>query len=233
MGEGLQIDEHPPFAVTVDLLVFTLSASALEVLLVKRGAAPHQGRWALPGGFVRERESLEDAARRVLHTKTGLDPDAVHLEQVQTFGAPKRDPRLRVVSVAYMAFAHERGEPQAGPSETAAAWTDVADASGRKLAFDHARILEVGLERARAKLEYSTLAVHFCEPEFTLAELRRVYEVAWDTELDAPNFARKVSAVDGFLIETGNSVKQGRGRPAKTYRAGPATIIFPPLQRPE
>jgi 8-oxo-dGTP diphosphatase len=221
------------FAVAVDLVVFTIRDEQLCVLVVRRGVPPYRGRPALPGGFVHEEEALVDAAERELAEETGLVDAAVHLEQLATYGDPRRDPRLRVVSVAYLAFAAELPEPEAGTDAADARWHPVAGllADRRRLAFDHDTILADGLERARAKLEYSPLATAFCADEFTVAELRRVYEVVWGTRLDPRNFHRKVTGAQGFLVPTGRQTTRNGGRPAQLYRRGDATLLNPPITR--
>jgi len=221
------------FAVTVDLVVFTIREDELCVLAIRRGASPFRGRWALPGGFVEEEEGLLDAAQRQLAEETGLEEVAVHLEQLATYGAPRRDPRMRVVSVAYLALAAELPEPAAGTDASEAWWRPVTDMlSGQsRLAFDHSEILADGLERARAKLEYSPLATAFCADEFTVAELRNVYEVVWGTDLDPRNFHRKVTGSPGFLVPTGKQTIRNGGRPAQLYRRGKATLLSPPISR--
>jgi 8-oxo-dGTP diphosphatase len=221
------------FGVTVDLVVFTIREEQLCVLTVRRGVAPYRGRWALPGGFVDEAEGLLEAAERELAEETGLDAGEVHLEQLATYGDPRRDPRLRVVSVAYLALAASLPEPAAGTDAADARWQPVAEllAARRRLAFDHDAILRDGLERARAKLEYSPLATAFCAPEFTVAELRRVYEVVWGTRLDPRNFHRKVTGADGFLVPTGRMTTRDGGRPAQLFRRGDATLLSPPIIR--
>jgi 8-oxo-dGTP diphosphatase len=221
------------FAVTVDLVVFTIREDELCVLAVRRGVAPFRGRWALPGGFVQKKEGLLDAARRELAEETGLEDLPVHLEQLATYGSPRRDPRMRVVSVAYLALAAELPEPAAGTDASEAWWRPVADTlSGQsRLAFDHDEILADGLERARAKLEYSPLATAFCADEFTVAELRHVYEVVWGTDLDPRNFHRKVTGSPGFLVPTGQQTTRNGGRPAQLYRRGKAKLLSPPISR--
>ncbi|WP_046528831.1 NUDIX hydrolase [Cellulomonas sp. FA1] len=223
--------DHPPFAVTVDLVVLTLRDDALHVLLVERGADPWRGRWALPGGFVRPDEGLDAAAARELAEETGVRDVPGHLEQLASYGDPDRDPRMRVVSVAYLALAPDLPEPRAGSDAAGAAWVRVDDALARPLAFDHARVLADGVERARAKLEYSPLAAAFCADEFTVAELRRVYEAVWGRPLDPRNFHRKVTGVPGLLVDTGRTRAEGRGRPAVLYRRGDVTTLHPPLSR--
>lgn len=242
----------PPFAVTVDLVVLTVRGHALCALVVRRGESPYQGRWALPGGFVRVDEDLEAAAARELTEETGLrvqgpdDPHAgAHLEQLATYGDPRRDPRMRVVSVAYLVLAPDLPTPTAGGDAHSVRWTPVdtlltaGDAHDREeerpapLAFDHGRILADGVERARSKIEYSSLATAFCPPEFTVGELRRVYEVVWGVALDPRNFHRKVTGTPGFLVPTGGTTTRQGGRPAQLFRAGGATLLNPPMLRPE
>ncbi|CAM5609417.1 NUDIX hydrolase [Streptomyces narbonensis] len=260
---------YPPFAVTVDLVVLTVRRHALCTLIVKRGEAPFQGRWALPGGFVREGEDLGAAAARELVEETGLrahdpgDPPPVpgngaHLEQLATYGAPDRDPRMRVVSVAHLALAPDLPAPRAGGDANSARWATVGELLGEDgpvgdeeamgegsdregglgggaepLAFDHAQILADGVERARSKIEYSSLATAFCPPEFTVGELRRVYEAVWGVALDPRNFHRKVTGTPGFLVPAGGTTTRQGGRPAQLFRAGGATLLNPPMLRPE
>ena len=224
----------PSFRVTVDLVVLTVRAGALTALAVRRGVPPYKGRWALPGGFVRPDEDLLDAAVRELEEETGLTSVAVHLEQLRTYGGPRRDPRGRVVTVAYLALAPDLPAPAAGTDASAARWAPVDDllATPARLAFDHATILADGVERARAKLEYTPLAAAFCPPEFTIAELRHVYEAVWGTSLDPRNFHRKVTGTPGFVEETGASTARHGGRPAQLYRRGDASLLHPAMLRP-
>lgn len=222
-----------PFAVTVDLAVFTLRAGALHVLLVERGQEPYAGRWALPGGFVQPDESAERAARRELGEETGLtDVSGLHLEQLRTYSEPDRDPRMRVVSVAFTALLPDAPEAHGGSDAAQARWTPYD--SARELAFDHDRILADARERVGAKLEYTCLATAFCPPEFTLGELQQVYETVWGTALDRPNFRRKVLATPGFVEAVPGAARLtgGRGKPAALHRAGTATALHPPLLRP-
>ncbi|MFG3283474.1 NUDIX domain-containing protein [Streptomyces sp. NPDC048111] len=238
--EGYDPYAFEPFAVTVDLAVFTVREGALHALLIRRGQDPYAGAWALPGGFVLPRESAELAARRELAEETGLSDAVVaglHLEQLRTYSEPDRDPRMRVVSVAYTALVPDLPEPRGGGDAAHAAWVP---ADGHRdlavdLAFDHARILADARERVGAKLEYTCLATSFCPPEFTLGELRQVYETVWGTALDRPNFRRKVLATPGFVEQVAGASRLtgGRGKPAALYRTGPATALHPPLLRPE
>ena len=242
----------PPFAVTVDLVVLTVRRHALCALAVRRGESPFQGRWALPGGFVRADEDLTTAAARELSEETGLRTDApagrnpcAHLEQLATYGDPQRDPRMRVVSVAHLALAPGLPAPTAGGDAHSARWAPVetllgnGDGAAREgeltvpLAFDHDQILADGVERARSKIEYSSLATAFCPPEFTVGELRRVYEAVWGVALDPRNFHRKVTGTPGFLVPTGGTTTRQGGRPAQLFSAGGATLLNPPMLRPE
>ncbi|GAA2828573.1 NUDIX domain-containing protein [Kitasatospora paracochleata] len=229
--------EYPPVAVTVDVVALTLRHGTLHVLLVERGTPPHLGRLALPGGFLRAgREDLATAAARELAEETGLtELPRVHLEQLGSYGAPDRDPRMHVVSVAHLAFAPDLPDPQAGSDAAAAAWHPVDTLDPAALAFDHARILADALDRARAKLEYTPLAAAFLGPDFTIPELRAVYESVWGDPLHPGNFHRKVLSVPGFLRPTGDTTPHGspRGGPrARRYRLGDATRLHPPLLRP-
>lgn len=224
--------EYPPFAVTVDLVVLTIRNDQLCVLTIRRGEVPYKGKVALPGGFVRVNEDIHAAAARELAEETGVGTaHGVHLEQLATYGAPKRDPRMRTVSVAYLAMAANLPEPTAGTDAASASWMPIDDAVGSDLAFDHGEILRDGLERARAKLEYSTLATAFCGDQFTVADIRNVYELVWGATIDPRNFHRKVLASEGFVEATGEQVTRGRGRPAQLFRAGPASALHPPIQR--
>jgi len=222
--------------VTVDLVVLTIRPTvgrprgALHGLLVRRGVPPYRGRWALPGGFVLDHEDLPDAAERELTEETGLTGAGGHLEQLATYGAPGRDPRGRVVTVAYLALVPDLPAPTPGSDAAAAAWHEIAAAP--RLAFDHARILADGVERARAKLEYTPLGAAFCPPEFTVARLREVYEAVWGRPLDPRNFHRKVTSTPGFVAPVGQRTGGARGRPAELYRRGAATTLYPPLLRP-
>lgn len=230
-ADGYDAAAFPRVAVTVDLVVLTLRDGELNVLLVERGASPFRGALALPGGFVQPRETLDAAAARELAEETGLREVPGHLEQLRTYGDPDRDPRMRVVSVAYLALAPDLPDPVPGTDAASARWVPVGGTSAGALAFDHAQILSDGVERARAKLEYTSLATAFCAPEFTVADLRAVYEAVWGRPLDPRNFHRKVTGTPGLLADTGRTRAEGRGRPAVLYRPGPAGSLHPPLTR--
>ncbi|MGW8696137.1 NUDIX hydrolase [Streptomyces eurythermus] len=225
----------PSVLLTVDLVILTLREGRLCVLLVERGEDPFRGMQALPGGFLNHAgEEILDAAHRELSEETALTAGWVHLEQLAVYGDVGRDPRGRVVSVAHLAIAPGLPQPVAGTDAMDAEWVPAeAVLSGEvELAFDHHRIVTDGIERARKKLESTALATAFCGKLFTIAELQQVYEAVWGTELDTRNFYRKVQAVDGFIVPAGSGRRSTGGRPARLYRAGPKTVLIPPLTRP-
>ena len=229
MADPLQLTA----AVAVDLVVLTVREGRFLTVVVERGIPPFKGRLALPGGFVLANEALAEAAARELAEETGVGAGSAHLEQLATYGDPGRDPRGRVVSVAYLALVPDLPDPVPGSDAAGAGLESVNDllAGPDRLAFDHHRILSDGVERARAKLEYSTLATAFCPPSFTVAELRRVYEAVWGFELDPRNFHRKVTSTPGFVEETGSRTTRQGGRPAQLYRRGEAKYLYPPFLR--
>ncbi|HET9654575.1 MAG TPA: NUDIX domain-containing protein [Kineosporiaceae bacterium] len=214
-------------------MVLTVRDDTLQALTVRRREAPFRDWPALPGGFVRPDETLDATARRKLGEETGLQAPG-HLEQLGSYGDPGRDPRMRVITVAYLALAPDLPAPQPGGDAGDAAWTPVSQLLGphARLAFDHGRILADGVDRARAKLEYTNLAAAFCPPEFTIAELRHVYDVVWGVTLDPRNFHRKATGSAGFLEPLDATTSRGGGRPAQLFRAGPARLLSPPILRP-
>ncbi|HET8929120.1 MAG TPA: NUDIX domain-containing protein [Acidimicrobiales bacterium] len=237
------LSHYPPMAVTVDLACLTIRGGRLAVLLIERGGHPFRGRWALPGGFARADETLSESAHRELAEETATS--VAHSEQLGTYGDPGRDPRGHIISVAYLAFGPDMANPEAGDDAAAARfWTiedldldgnrgsDTGHGAGIDLAFDHRLIIADAVERARAKLEYTTLGCAFCAETFTMVELRDVYEAAWGTPVHPANFRRKVLSTPGFVIPVGTAASNGRGRPAELYRQGPATRMNPPLLRP-
>ena len=224
--------EHPIFSVTVDVVALTIRENALCALVVERGAEPFRGQWALPGGFVEVSEDLVDAAERELLEETAVSSQDLRLEQLATYGTPGRDPRGRTVTVAWLAVLPGGPEPTGGSDAAHAAWLPIDRLLERGvLAFDHEGVLADGVERARAKLEYTGLATAFVDDEFTVAELRQVYEVMWARTLDPGNFHRKVTRTDGFLTDVGRSVTRGPGRPAELFRFAGAAVLHPPLSR--
>jgi 8-oxo-dGTP diphosphatase len=225
--------DHPFVYLTADVVAFAMRPSTgLSVLLVKRGNPPFKGRWAFPGGFVDEGEDVERAARRELAEETGLSTRRIRLDLLAPYTAPRRDPRHRTVSIAFLAALGPDVEPTAGDDAADAAWVPVAELLGtRRLAFDHAQLLSDGLERLRADLEGTTRAVSLLPEEFTVAELREVYEAVWGRALDPGNFQRKVTGVPGFLEDTGFQRVGGRGRPATLFRGGGGEVLWPPMSR--
>jgi len=203
---------HP--SVTVDLAIFTVDDAVLKLLVVRRGMEPFKGNWALPGGFVRIDESLEAAAARELAEETGLT--GAYLEQVGAFGDPRRDPRERVISIAYFAIvsAHKR-ELRAGSDAAEARWCDVANLP--KLAFDHPAIVEAACARLAEKARRTALATEFLGPEFTLTELQRVHEALLGQQIDKRNFRKWVSSVE-HLRSTGRVRRGDAHRPALLFR---------------
>jgi 8-oxo-dGTP diphosphatase len=226
---------RPPASLTaaVDLVIFTVRDGRLHVLLIERGNMPYRGEAALPGGFVRDGEALDAAARRELREETGVAGDRLHLEQLHAYGDPGRDPRGRIISIAYLALGPDLPMPQAGTDASAAHWTLVSSVLDGQitLAFDHEKILRDGLERARSQLEHTTIATAFCTEPFTIADLRQIYEAVWGLPLDPSNFRRKVMKTEGFVIPIGERRLPDVGRPAGLFRRGLAETLTPPLTR--
>jgi 8-oxo-dGTP diphosphatase len=231
---GYDPSQFPPFAVTVDVVILTMSGGLLSVVLVCRGEEPFEGLWAIPGGFKRPSETLDEAATRELAEETGVDAARL-LTQFGAYGDPGRDPRMSVVTVAYLAVVRDVGAIVAGTDAAAAALLPVSDVlSGKiELAFDHQRIVRDAIERVRVELELTGIATAFVGTTFTLAELRAVYEAVWGVQLDAANFRRSVVAEDGWVIPTGRRAQPGPagGRPAELYRAGRAWRHGGPIHR--
>ncbi|GGO23017.1 NUDIX hydrolase [Microbispora rosea subsp. aerata] len=225
----------PVVLLAVDLVILTLRRSRLHVLLVERGVEPYKGALALPGGFLQHaEEEIIAAAHRELAEEADLDVETLRLEQLGVYGDPGRDPRGRVVSVAYLAIAPRLPEPTAGTDAADAGWQPVERVltGDLTLAFDHRRIITDGVERARTKLEYSSLATAFCGPTFTITDLQNVYEAVWGIPLDPRNFYRKVQKTEGFIVPAGTARRSATGRPARLFRAGPHTALYPPMVRP-
>jgi 8-oxo-dGTP diphosphatase len=224
----------PAFAVTVDIVILTMSENVLHVLLVRRGEDPFQGMWAIPGGFKRPTETLDEAAKRELSEETGVDAASL-LTQFGAYGDPGRDPRMNVVTVAYLAVLRDVGSVVAGSDAADAALVPASDVLNGELelAFDHLQIVRDAIERVRVELEVSGIATAFVGTTFTMAELRAVYEAIWGVQLDAANFRRSVVSDDGWVIPTGQHARPGPsgGRPAELYRAGRAWSHGGPIQR--
>ena len=223
--------------VAVDIVALTVIDHTLHALVVRRGIEPFTDHLALPGGFLREGEQTDEAAARELEEETGITPG--HLEQLRSYGPLGRDPRGPILSVAHLLLAPSFSPTRAGGDAAGALWhpVDALLTSPSPLAFDHARILADGVERARSKIEYSPLATSFCGPEFTITQLRTTYEAIWGSALDPRNFHRKATKTASFIEPTGGTVREGAGRPAALYRLAPgvdetAFVLDPPLRRP-
>ncbi|WP_439899001.1 NUDIX hydrolase [Paenarthrobacter aurescens] len=236
-------ESHPAperFPVTVDVVALTVRDGELNVLLITRLIEPFRGKLALPGGFVLAGEDLLEAAVRELAEETGVEHLPGHLEQLGSYGPKGRDPRGDVLTVAHLLLAPDFPVLSAGSDAEQAAWYPVAEVP--ELAFDHARILDDAVERAKSKLEYSPLGAAFCGDEFTIAQLRAVYEAVWGTRLDPRNFHRKATGTPGFLEEVGRMTAGDAGRPAALFRLAPEArptaghptraVLNPPLMRP-
>lgn len=213
--------EYPHPAVTVDMVIFTIRDGQLKLLLVRRAGEPYRGKWALPGGFVRLDEGLDEAAVRELTEETGVC--GVYLEQLYTFGGPERDPRERVITVAYYALIpSDRLQLRAATDAEAVGWFGLDELP--PLAFDHADIVATAHKRLVAKLDYSTIAFQFMPEEFTLGELQGVYETILQADIDKRNFRKWVLALEQ-VEETGEERREGAHRPAKLYRVkDPGTV---------
>lgn len=206
--------EYPRPAVTVDIVVFTLREARLQVLLVQRGHPPFEGSWALPGGFVQMEESLEEAAARELEEETGVGQ--AYLEQLYTYGEPERDPRGRVITVAYYALLPKDAPIRAegGSDASQASLFPIETLPG--LAFDHAEIIDYAIRRLRYKLEYSAVGFELLPEEFTLTEIQQTYEKILGERLDKRNFRRRI--LQAGVIEKTDHMRTGEGRPARLYR---------------
>lgn len=198
--------------IAVDIVIFTIQSGVLKVLLVKRRIAPFLGQHAIPGGFVHENEDLDQAALRELREETGVTD--VYLEQLYSFGAPGRDPRGRVISIAYFALISADRQLKAGSDAAEANWWPVKELP--TLAFDHAEVLAYALERLRNKLEYTTVGFQLLPEKFTLTQLQEVYEAILDKKLDKRNFRRKMSLLK--ILKPLKEYQHGGRRPAQLFR---------------
>jgi len=206
--------QYPRAALTVDCVVFGFDDGELKVLLIERALEPFKGSWALPGGFVRVDETLDTAARRELAEEAGLKE--VFLEQLYMFGTVDRDPRERIVSVAYYALVKLADFSTKGATEAAdARWFRVSQAP--KLAFDHAEILATALARLKGKVRYQPIGFELLLPKFTLSQLQHLYEAVLETALDKRNFRKKVLGF-GLLVPLKEIQMAGRHRPAQLFR---------------
>ncbi len=214
MTEGFLPARSDRPAVSVDVAIFSLRDKDLQILLVRRAHPPYQGRWAIPGGFIQAGESIDAAARRELREETSVQ--SVYLEQLYTFGAPKRDPRGHVITVAYFALVPAEVTARAGDDAAEAAWHSIYQLPA--LAFDHDEIVGYALQRLRYKLEYTSVGFELLPNEFTLSELQAAYEIVLGERLDKRNFRRRILEA-GILMETSRfRAGEGQGRPARLYR---------------
>lgn len=231
---GYDPSQFPAFAVTVDVVILTMVGGVLHLLVVRRGQEPFEGMLAIPGGFKRPDETLDEAAHRELAEETGVQVPSL-LTQFGAFGDPGRDPRMNVVTVAYLAVLRDVGEIVAGSDASQAALVPVADIlDGRlELAFDHLRIVTEAIHRVALELSVSGIATAFVGDTFTMGELRAVYEAIWGVDLDAANFRRRLVGEPGWVIATGQTARSGQagGRPAELYRAGRAWSHGTPIHR--
>lgn len=211
---GYDPSQYERPSVTVDVVILTLRQEDLQVLLVRRRRAPYAGYWAIPGGFVNMDESLESAALRELEEETGVRD--VYIEQLYTFGNPERDPRTRVITVAYFALVPVAALPplRAGDDAADAKWWSMYDLP--TMAFDHAEILDYALTRVRYKLEYSAVGFELLPETFTLSELQSAYEVILGENLDRGNFRKKLRKA--AVVEATRENRTTGGRPARLYR---------------
>jgi 8-oxo-dGTP diphosphatase len=213
--------DYPHPAVTTDIVIFTIEDGELKVLLIERSNDPYKGCWALPGGFVDINEDLESAALRELKEETGVT--GVYLEQLFTFGRPNRDPRERVISVAYYALVPlDKLDIKPASDASKAEWYPCS--SLPKLAFDHQQIVRLARQRLAAKMDYSTIGLNFMPNKFTLSELQRVYEIIRGVPLDKRNFRKRVLTFNG-INDTGEMRRNGKHRPARLYSSNtPGTV---------
>lgn len=207
--------EQKTHEVTVDIVIFTIRNNNLEVLLVQRGQEPYKDHWAIPGGFIRLSENLDEAATRVLYEKTNVKN--VYLEQLYTFGDPIRYPSARVITVSYFALIRSDDlelASEEGLNIQQINWHSVYNLP--KLAFDHRDILNYAIRRLRARLEYTPIAFQLLPKKFTLTELQRTYELILDKEMDKRNFRKKIISLD-ILEEYNEFTKESSKRPARLY----------------
>lgn len=232
--ENYDPEKYPRVAASVDVVVLTIRDGDLCALVVKRENAPYQGWWSLPGTFLYPTEDADWAARRAVSDKTGIV--VRHVEQLRTYTAPDRDPRMRVVSIGYLAFGPIDETAEAGYHATDVDWLPLFKRPA-ELAFDHQTIMVDGLRRAQDKLEYTTLATSFLPEQFTIGDLKEVYETVWNHPLDKANFYRKLRSSKGVIEPTGEKLGRRSNKNALgssnalLYRAGDAKMLYPPIRR--
>jgi 8-oxo-dGTP diphosphatase len=215
IAENYDASKYERPSVTVDVVIFSILDDKLKVLLIKRKSWPFEGMWAIPGGFVKMEEGLEEAAYRELAEETRVTSSEVYLEQLYTFGHPRRDPRTRVITVAYFALVSaDKLSPQAASDAEDVGWFSIYDLP--ELAFDHADILDYALTRLRYKLEYSAVGFQLLPDQFTLRELQDTYEIVLGTKLDKGNFRSKLRKTN--VVEMVDGFRDTGGRPARLYR---------------
>jgi len=212
--------DFDPVAVTADIVIFTIRKKELQVVLVERGEGPFLGRWALPGGFLKPDEDLDAAAERELEEETHVRIEADHLEQFGVYSSPERDPRMRVVTVAYWAICSDLPDLVGGGDAADARLFPVSEIEQGKveLAFDHCEIVRDAVKRAHSSLD-PLIAAKFCPPQFTISELRNVYEAVRNRPIDKGNFQRMVRANSGLLNVSAARISEGPrgGRPASLW----------------
>lgn len=208
----MKLNDYPQPSVTVDLVVFTIKDNMLKILLIKRDVEPFKGTWAIPGGFVKMEESLEDAAKRKLEEETGVKD--VYMEQLYTFGEQERDPRGRVITIAYIALINSENVKLSSTIDV----SDVQWFSIKKLpplAFDHRNILDYAIKRLKWKFEYTTVAFSLLPKKFSIGEIQKMYEIVFDRKFDKRNFAKKILSLN-ILKEEGIN-KNVSHRPPMLY----------------
>lgn len=215
------LNEIKTHELTIDVVVFTIKDNKLQVLLTKRNKEPFKGRWAIPGGFIRLSENLDDAAMRILKEKT--DVEDIYLEQLYTFGDPLRYPNARVITCAYFALVRAEDVEHIFEKENIedVNWHNVYELP--EMAFDHKKIIEYSLQRTRERLEYFPITYKLLPDKFTLTELQKTYELILNKQLDKRNFRKKILA-GTMLLETDEYTKFGSKRPAKLYKFEPDII---------
>jgi 8-oxo-dGTP diphosphatase len=201
--------------VAVDAVVFGYDAEeGVSVLLIKRKFEPFQKSWALPGGLVKEEESLEEAVRRELREESGID--VTYLEQLYSFGKPDRDPRNRVVSITYYGLVRPKDYQLSAQTDAEdVAWFNIHKLP--KLAFDHKQIVEMAIKRLRGKLAYEPVGFELLDKKFPFSDLEKLYQTLLDTELDRRNFKKRIMSY-GFLEELNETMQRSLGRPATLFQ---------------